>query len=350
MTASGFASGGSVRLSSRVRRGAEPSAIGSISLTRGDLVGSTATAGAARPTPTDRLAAGPHPAPLRAPARSTPHSSPFRFSAPSIGLEGSGLSARVSAGALRTASPQPRLSAQTIRDDVAFRRKPADLPVFMPAPSPPTNPSAPPPSPVSAPPHLQAPASPSFAPHCPPDLCPAPPRPSYPHKLTPRSPHLPVLREALGPGPQPSAPPGPRAREPRGRRAQVDARAWRGDELAHPSPPAPPPAPPIGSPRAGRAPVGSRRAAAGPVSRWVAPQRGCCSVPPRPPGARSRSGRAGPGGGHRREPLLRPPRPAAEGSPGSRPHRAAAGGGQRAMRGRELRRGARGSRGPQRRR
>lgn len=56
MTASGFASGGSVRLSSRVRRGAELSA-SEASPSREEM-GSAATAGAARPTPTDRLAAG----------------------------------------------------------------------------------------------------------------------------------------------------------------------------------------------------------------------------------------------------------------------------------------------------
>lgn len=115
-----------------------------------------------------------------------------------------------------------------------------------------------------------------------------------PSSVNPRPPAL---------GPHTSQCPATRVRVPAppssaGRRAQVDARASRGDERrAHPNAPAPPPAPRIGSPRAGRARVGSRRAAAGPVSRWVAPQRGCCSVPPRPPGAWSPSGRAGPGGG-----------------------------------------------------
>ncbi|XP_007466048.1 PREDICTED: collagen alpha-1(III) chain-like [Lipotes vexillifer] len=136
-----------------------------------------------------------------------------------------------------------------------------------------------------------------------------------------------------------------------GRRAQVDARALRGDQRrAHPNTPAPPPAPWIGSPQACRARIGSRGAAAGPVSRWVAPQRGCCSVPPRPPGAWSPSGRAGPGGDTAGSRSAAHPVPSAKGSPGPRPHPGAAGGGQRAMQGRGTRRGARWSGGPRRRR
>lgn len=184
-------------------------------------------------------------------------------------------------------------------------------------------------------------------------LCPrssVSPVPAHPRTPQPLSAHLslptpfipasPVLRTSPCPAPRVPAPPRRAAR-----RAQVDARAARGDgRRAHPNPPAPPPASRIGSRWAGRAPIGGRRAAAG--SRWVAPQRGCCSVPPRPGSVEPER----PGGGRGSRELRRRP-------PGPRPRQAgvaaaplAAGGGQRAMRGRGLRRGARGSRGPQRRR
>lgn len=210
----------------------------------------------------------------------------------------------------------------------------------------------------------------SPCPHCPPThslLLPRPPslHPVTPSPYVPRSyapllvscilcPLTPVPGSSLlpihrSPGPpQPQDPASPRCA---GRRAQVDARALRGDQRrAHPNTPAPPPAPWIGSPQAGRARIGSRGAVAGPVSRWVAPQRGCCSVPPRPPGAWSPSGQAGPGGDTAGSSSAAHPVPSAKGSPGPRPHPGAAGGGQRAMQGRGTRRGARWSGGPRRRR
>ncbi|MEJ1273659.1 hypothetical protein NN561_004528 [Cricetulus griseus] len=54
-------------------------------------------------------------------------------------------------------------------------------------------------------------------------------------------------------------------------------------------------------------PIGSGYAAAGPVSRWVAPQRGCCSVPRRPE-EREQPGGAGGGASQGAAPAAHPDR------------------------------------------
>lgn len=174
------------------------------------------------------------------------------------------------------------------------------------------------------------------------------PRPPPPHTLSPRPRCPPPRRPSRVPlPPRPGGPPPPRRA---GRRAQVDARALRGDEPRHtltrrPAPraadwlPAGWRGPDWLAPRAGRASF-----TVGSTAAWMllGPSAAPRSVEP--------ARRGGAGRGHRRSRSAAHPGPAAKGSLGSRPQRVAAGGAQRAMRGRGPRRGARGSRGPQRRR